>query len=151
MDGGLRLLGGGARVSIECPIDECDYSAQSIDSVIAHMQGKRDPPHKGIGYEKARIMIEQSGQGGEEAPDDPAPAHEAPASSGTDESQPEGELEFPDSGSGQGGNQGSETSNGGGSEPLPCGHESFDPSEAPAPPFTVTCEECGGAWTVTEL
>lgn len=137
-------------MTIACPVDGCDYSAQTKESVIAHMQGKRDEAHKGIGYEKARIMIEQSGQGGGEAPADPARAKASP-STGTDQSTPQGELEFPDSGGGQGGQQGSDGSTGSAEETLPCGHETFDPSKAPDPPFTVTCDECGGAWTVTEL
>jgi hypothetical protein len=31
---------------------------------------------------------------------------------------------------------------------LPCGHESYNPVEAPDPPFTVSCSACGQAWVV---
>jgi hypothetical protein len=31
---------------------------------------------------------------------------------------------------------------------LPCGHESYDPAQAPEPPFSVTCDTCGQSWTV---
>lgn len=33
---------------------------------------------------------------------------------------------------------------------LPCGHESINPSKAPAPPFNVTCETCGETFGWTE-
>lgn len=33
---------------------------------------------------------------------------------------------------------------------LPCGHDSYDPSEAPDPPFRAECEQCGDGWTVRE-
>lgn len=29
---------------------------------------------------------------------------------------------------------------------LPCGHETFDPSRAPEPPFNVICETCGESY-----
>jgi len=33
---------------------------------------------------------------------------------------------------------------------LPCGHESYDESEAPDYPFIVTCDVCGESRRVTE-
>jgi hypothetical protein len=38
-----------------------------------------------------------------------------------------------------------------GTEELPCGHESFDPDNAPKPPFHAYCDTCGEAWVVEEL
>jgi hypothetical protein len=32
---------------------------------------------------------------------------------------------------------------------LPCGCESYEPTEAPAPPFAVTCSTCGTSYRVT--
>lgn len=33
---------------------------------------------------------------------------------------------------------------------FPCGHDSYDPTEAPDEPFAVTCDECGERYKVTE-
>lgn len=37
----------------------------------------------------------------------------------------------------------------GGTEHLPCGHDSFHPAEAPTPLFRAECEVCGESWVVT--
>jgi hypothetical protein len=33
---------------------------------------------------------------------------------------------------------------------LPCSCDSYDPSDAPDPPYKITCPDCGQSWRVRE-
>jgi hypothetical protein len=53
---------------VQCPVDGCDYEGEE-GSVLAHASGKRDPPHKGIGYQKARQLLDLDDGGPADASD----------------------------------------------------------------------------------
>jgi len=114
---------------ITCPADGCEYSGPA-KSVAGHAQAKRDPPHKGISYRD--VMDEHAGNGAS-SPSTPN-GSSSPSGSGSNPTVGDG-----DSGGGADGR-----------EELPCGHESFDPAEAPATPFTISCETCGKTWRVED-
>lgn len=121
---------------VNCPVDGCDYGPRPVKSVASHYSGKKDDAHSG-GYEKAMSMLESDGGS-------------KPDTDGTDgqtgsPNQDDGPT-FPEASSGD--NGGTDTSEA--PTDLPCGHESFDPSEAPDPPFRVQCDTCGASWTVTD-
>lgn len=118
-----------------CPAEGCDYEGAK-KSVGAHYSGKQDDDHEG-GYLRAQELLEDADPSGEVTVDEsPKPDDSTHDPAGDDPvmgSGPSFEEEDTDV------------------EELPCGHETFDPSEAPEPPFRVSCGECGEGWTVTEL
>jgi hypothetical protein len=53
---------------VECPVDGCDYTGEK-GSVVAHASGKRDEAHTGIGYQKARQLLDLDDSGPADASD----------------------------------------------------------------------------------
>jgi hypothetical protein len=118
--------------TVTCPADGCDYDGFR-SSVLGHYSGRQDDAHAG-GYQKAKTMLD-----GEDTATETAETTEDTPQSDTSSSPVMGNAD-PDATT----------------EPdtehveLPCGHESYDPGEAPDPPFAVSCSECGKAWEVQE-
>jgi hypothetical protein len=110
---------------VECPADGCDYEGLR-DSVLGHYSGKPDDAHRG-GYARARSLL----------------ADESTDSTDTDNETPDSESN-PVMGSADP----NPSPSGDDREELPCGHESYDPTEAPDPPYRVGCDECGDTWEV---
>jgi len=68
-------------MTVHCPLDGCDYSAEKPGSVVAHISGNSgaNDPHDGIGYQQAKSMVgyQKDDSGGAESPDpedDPEPS-----------------------------------------------------------------------------
>lgn len=123
-------------MTYKCPV--CEWTPDSdVDdpenSVIAHMSSSIGE-HRGIGYQKARTMLNVNENGTDTAENDDTPTESENPVMGN--AEPAADTE-PD------------TSTNSGVE-LPCGHESYDPSEAPDPPFKTSCDQCGGSWRVSE-
>lgn len=113
---------------VECPADGCSYEGVK-SSVLGHYSGKSDDAHPG-GYARARSLLADA--------DDPADEQ------AEDSADNQGGGGDPTMGSAD------PSPDQGGSRELPCGHESYDPSEAPDPPYRVGCSECGDTWRVTD-
>lgn len=134
---------------VKCPAPGCDYSG-SKQAVKGHWGGKQDEDHAGKWHEAHEAYQEAREQTADDEQEDP--------SDGPEEAQAEPQARAGAS-TGDAGNGSNpafdgpspDTSNSGSSDnvDLPCGHESYDPSETPDPPFKVTCEECGTSWRVT--
>jgi len=114
---------------MQCPAEDCEYESPNEKSVKGHWGGSQDERHTGA-YHKA---LEQQAQ--------------AQAGSGDSGADSPGPLPDVDSGASEPSN--SDESDGDMVD-LPCGHESFDESQAPDVPFTVSCDTCGNSWTVTD-
>jgi hypothetical protein len=115
--------------TVTCPADGCDYEGFR-SSVLGHYSGRQDDAHAG-GYQKAKTLLD----GGDTATettetDDSADTSSSPVMGDADPQE-----------TAQSDTNGVE---------LPCGHEAYDPAEAPEPPFAVSCSECGKAWEVKE-
>jgi len=105
-----------------CPI--CGTEFQSWGSVKGHI---------------TRAQGEHAGLSGPEVVEEMQNENNGESTDGDDkESNPTMETPSPADGSN-------------GTEQLPCGHESFDPENAPKPPFHAYCDTCGEAWVVEEL
>lgn len=118
--------------TVTCPAEGCDYDGFK-SSVLGHYSGRQDDAHAG-GYQKAKTLLD-SGDTTQETTetaetDDSTDTSDSPVMGDAD---PDATTE-PDT-------EGVE---------LPCGHESYNASEAPDPPFAVSCSECGNAWKVQE-
>jgi len=88
-------------------------------SVLGHYSGTQDDAHAG-GYKTGRDLLEA---------DSTTTTSENPVFGDIDpDTDPEPETE---------------------SVELPCGCDSFDPSEAPQAPYKITCPDCGQSWKVT--
>ena len=123
---------------ITCPAEGCDYS-NVAESVAGHAQAKRDAPHKGISYRN--VMDEHSGNGSESRQS---------STSGSSPSSTSTNGDNPTVGSGDSGGGTQADTGGSDAVELPCGHESFDPAEAPDTPFVIGCETCGETWQVED-
>jgi len=123
--------------SITCPL--CDEFTGDKKSVATHMFTTGDETHTGVNYQKAIRLIETN--------TDSNPTNEDDEPDETNESEPD-EPVGKDPVKGSGNTSDVNSSN---DIELPCGHESFDPDNAPEPPFPVECEVCGETWTVTDL
>jgi len=126
--------------AVTCPAEGCEYSGAK-SSVLGHYSGMRDDAHTG-GYRRAKEIIDETAGEGEFIDEE--------ESEDVDEPEPDSTTDT------QGGSDpimgGGDTSDVGSSEDidLPCGHESYDPGEAPDPPFGIECSTCGESWTVRE-
>jgi len=120
---------------VECPADGCSYSGVK-SSVLGHYSGKQDDAHAG-GYQDAKQMLDgvEDGTAGAQAGGSADTSADTDTREDTSESgdnpivgngTPDSTDYVPD-----------------GKVELPCGHEYFEKSEAPDPPFAVTCGECG--------
>lgn len=118
---------------VDCPAPGCDYSG-SKTSVKGHWGGKQDDTHQGPFHE----AYEAHNEAREEAQADARPRSDG----GDDDSG----VTFPEADDADsGGTQSTDDT-----VELPCGHESFNPDDAPPFPFRVECDECGGTWVVDE-
>jgi hypothetical protein len=124
----------------ECPV--CGATEKSTgakfdskSAVVAHMSSSKGE-HTGIGYQKAKAMLnadeEVNGEPDEDAPGDVEPQEDTnsqgdpPDDPTMGDATPEDVREVD----------------------LPCGHESFDPAEVnKSPPFNVQCTQCGQEWS----
>jgi hypothetical protein len=122
---------------ISCPADGCDYSGLR-ESVLGHYSGKQDSAHQG-GYQKAKTMLEGDTDATETTESTDTDTDDTPDDTNTRDSPVMGDAN-PE--------QAAQSSSDG--VELPCGHESYDPGEAPSAPFAVSCSECGKAWEVQE-
>jgi len=129
------------QTAVTCPANGCEYSGAK-SSVLGHYSGMRDDAHAG-GYRRAKEIVEENSGDGEFIEDEP----DGGGGQGAEEGGSPGE-EDPIMGDGSTSQQTDGSTH---REDLPCGHESFNPSEAPEPPFDVECNTCGESWTVTEL
>jgi len=127
--------------TVTCPL--CDEYTGEKESVATHMFVKGDETHTGVNYQKAVTLIETNTDAEPVEEDEP---DEDPSDNqyDTDETTPVGKD--PVMGDGNTGNVGTSDD-----IELPCGHESFNPDNAPEPPFPVECEVCGETWTITDL
>jgi len=120
----------------ECPV--CDASFGQEGSLKGHITRSTDADHKGL---SGPAVVE-----GEQSVDDT----KANRGDGTDDSTPDttdtGDTN-PTMGSAD---PQSNDSGASGNEELPCGHEAFDPADAPDTPFMVECETCGTRYEVTD-
>lgn len=125
--------------TVTCPADGCDYSGVP-KSVLGHYSGKRDGAHEG-GYERGRqrLGLDDDGDSREEVSRSPEDGGGGSGGGGGGGGNPTFGDADPDSGS-------DDTEH-----DLPCGHESFDETEAPEPPFRVECSQCGDDWVVNDL
>lgn len=48
---------------IPCPIDGCDYAAETEQSVRGHVSGKKDSDHSGHTYDELTALLETGGSG----------------------------------------------------------------------------------------
>jgi len=127
-----------------CPAGNCGTTWESKEAVKGHWGGMQDESHTGA-FHKAweAFQKERNGDkpdtneldGEDEEPDEDPSENEPDASVGKD----------PVKGSGNTNDVESQSD-----VSLPCGHETFDPDEAPEPPYQVGCETCGETWTVRE-
>jgi len=107
---------------VQCPAKGCDFEGPNAKQ---HWGGKRDDAHSGSFYE----ALNSTNQNTTNEPNEPdGPVGKDPVMGGGD------------------------TSNVGTSDDveLPCSHESFNPDEAPEPPYEVSCSTCGESWTVSK-
>jgi len=111
---------------VECPADGCDYEGPNAKQ---HWGGKQDAAHTGSFRKALGVHEEQQARSSDGTGDSPGP-HPDADSGATEPSE-------------------ADDSDGDMVE-LPCGHESFDESQAPDTPFTVSCDTCGNSWTVTD-
>jgi hypothetical protein len=123
--------------TVTCPADGCDYDGFR-SRVLGHYSGSQDDAHSG-GYQVAKDRLNEQ--------DDSTYGSASEASeTDTDASQsnPGGSPVMGDADPDAAAEPASKDVE------LPCGHESYDPGEAPDPPFAVSCSECGKAWEVQE-
>lgn len=135
---------------LECPVDGCDYTG-SKEAVKGHWGGKQDGDHTGAWHEAFEAAQEGSAEGGA---DPTGEAQELESeSSGSSEDGSAASSGDPTMGDVDPDRDGSDVESGSGSDvqELPCGHESFDESAAPEPPFVVSCDTCNQSWEVTSL
>jgi len=106
---------------VTCPAEGCDYTGVQ-SSVLGHYSGTQDDAHAG-GYKTGRDLLESTDTNESENPvfGDSDP-----------DADPEPNVETSDK------------------LELPCGCDSYDVSDAPDPPYKITCPDCGQSWRVTE-
>jgi len=120
-----------------CPVDEdCGYSADSRGSVRAHITASGGA-HEGLSGpdfsdDEIPVVGEQDSQ-------------QSPEQSTAEQSSDDSTAGNPVMGDADPGSSQNEQVD------LPCGHESFSRSDAPEPPFGVSCSECGESWAVSDL
>jgi hypothetical protein len=112
-----------------CPADGCDFQGAE-EQITGHWGGKQEGVHEGP------FPGLEGDDGTSEASDpDPDPEPE-PGSAGADNpTMPSGSPAT------------AATTD---AVELPCGHDSYDPRDAPEPPFNVRCATCGERYGVTE-
>jgi hypothetical protein len=140
-----------------CPVCGAESNARNKpfadeNAVIGHMSRSTDEDHKGIGFQKAKQLLDVNGDG---------ETSTATAETDTETSQ-SGGGQNPTMGSGSvsGTDSGQEMDEtGDGRHELPCGHETFAWSDVPDSSIKtvdgvdmtiVSCDECDGQWTVTD-
>lgn len=77
---------------VDCPVDGCEYSNENEGSVLAHASSSKGD-HKGVGYQKARQMLDISGENTDSGSD----------SSGSEPDSSPTAPEFPEADDGDGG------------------------------------------------
>ena len=108
--------------NVTCPAEGCDYTGVQ-SSVLGHYSGTQDDAHAG-GYKTGRDLLET---------DSTTTTSENPVFGDIDpDADPDPEPDTSDN------------------VELPCGCDSYDPSDAPDPPYKITCPDCGQSWRVTE-
>lgn len=113
-----------------CPADGCDFRGGE-EQITGHWGGKQGGVHEG-----PFPGLEGDGGAPEASDPDPDPdsTPEAGASDANNPTMPSG----------------SPATSATDAVELPCGHDSYDPAEAPEPPFNVRCGTCGERYGVTE-
>jgi len=130
---------------VHCPM--CDVCVSTTgrpfetpNSVVAHIASA----HDGYGYEEARSLMDnptrEASTTQTDAVDDDTDNMDSDTETISFE-EPSGGESFEES---SGAGDDSENVE------LPCGHEHYDPSEAPSKPFKIECEQCGNSWRVEE-
>jgi len=112
--------------TVICPAEGCDYTGVE-NSVCAHYSGTRDDAHKG-GYDRAKAKLEQRDESETQTQDSDSPVFGSVDPDADTDPEPDESDQVE----------------------LPCSCESYDPSNAPEPPYELQCTQCGKAWRVTE-
>lgn len=135
-----------------CPCN-CGQQFSTENGAVMHAINMGDEEHDAVtsktdGYDRL--------DGGNDGDESREPADESggqETTPGTDESDGAADGAQASDGSNpafDGPSPDTSTSAASGSVELPCGDESYDPADAPNPPFKVSCGACGKSWRVTD-
>jgi hypothetical protein len=116
--------------SYQCPAEGCDYTNVK-SGVLGHYSGKRDDAHAG-GYEKAKQLLKNGATTSNSAESTPSETSSGNPVFGDADPDAATETETVEE------------------VTLPCGHESYNPEDAPEKPFVVSCSQCGEQYKVTK-
>jgi len=135
---------------VSCPVDGCDYKG-SIKQVKGHWGGSQDDAHSGAFHKAFNGEGKQYNNGmGHKAvgPNDTAVnADNTSSTTSSTTAQQSGAGANPTMPDGDGSPEPNQSNTE--KVDLPCGHDSYDPSEAPEKPFRITCTDCKQTWRVS--